>query len=187
MADYNNQNLGTELGWEDEISQESSFVLLPAGEYEFTVDHYVRKRYQGGKNMCACNMAELHLTVDGTTIIDNLYLNSKAEWRLSQFFIGIGQKKKGVPFRPNWNAVPGSRGRLKLGVRTWKGNDGTERQSNEVNEYFEYDPSKLSAPAQTGGWNQPQPNYQQTQMNGYPQPQPTYGAGGNAAWGKGGF
>lgn len=184
MANENN-NLGTELGWDDEISQESSFVLLPAGDYEFTVEHYQRKRYNGGPKMCACNMAELHLTVDGEDITDNLYLNSKAEWRLSQFFLAIGQKKKGVPFRPNWNAVPGARGRLKLGIRTWKANDGSERQSNEVKEYYEYDPAKMTAQPAPQPTYAPQ-QYTQTQMGGYPQPQQTY-AGNAGGWNKGGF
>ena len=37
MDNYNNSNLGQELGWDAEISQESQFVLLPAGDYDFTI------------------------------------------------------------------------------------------------------------------------------------------------------
>ena len=50
--------------------------------------------------MAPCNVANLDLLIkdkDGKEhhVFDSLYLNSKAEWRLSQFFLCIGQKKKG--------------------------------------------------------------------------------------------
>lgn len=181
--DYNNQNanqdMGMEIGWEDEISQESNFVLLDEGDYDFTVTSFERKRYPGGPNMCACNMAVLHLKVGDANVLDNLYLNKKAEWRMSQFFLAIGQKKKGVPCKPNWNAVPGSRGRCKIGIREWTARNGETRQSNEVREYYEPDPNAAptqgtyQAPAQTP-WNKPPQTVSQTAygqqqtMNGYP-------------------
>lgn len=187
MADYNNnQNMGAEIGWDDEIAEESSFVLLEPGDYDFTVTSFERKRYNGGANMCACNMAVLHLDVGGASILDNLYLNKKAEWRMSQFFISIGQKKKGVPCKPNWNLVPGARGRCKIGVREWVGRNGEARQSNEVKEYYEPAPNaaltqpSCQAPAQNS-WNQTQQSYQQQTMGGYQQaaaPKPSWGNGG---------
>jgi hypothetical protein len=180
MANYNNQNMGQEIGWDDEISQEDSRSILPSGDYDFTVDHFVRQRFNGSAKMCACNYAELHLTVDGVDIVDNLYLNSKAEWRISQFFLSIGQKKKGEPFRPNWNAIPGARGRLKLGVRTWKGRDGEDHQSNEVKEFYESTEPANPFPYQAQ--SQPsQPVYQQQRMDAYPAPK------NPSPWGNGKF
>ena len=44
--------------------------------------------------------------------------------------------------RMNWGAVPGSSGMCRVGVRKWTGNDGKERESNEITEF--YDPE--SAP-----------------------------------------
>ena len=32
-----NSNLGYELNWDDEISQESEFEILPEGEYSFSI------------------------------------------------------------------------------------------------------------------------------------------------------
>ena len=34
--------MGRELNWDDEITKDSSFVELPPGDYDFTVDHYER-------------------------------------------------------------------------------------------------------------------------------------------------
>lgn len=174
--EYNNNNnmvdLGAEIGWEDEISEESSFVLLEEGDYDFTVTSYERKRFPGSAKMCACNQVELRLEVGGIPLTDSLFLNKKAEWRISQFLISIGMKRKGVPCKPNWNAIPGSRGRCKVGIRTWTNKNGDRRQSNEIKEYYE--PAPGQAPAQPAcqppvqSWQQP--SYQQQTMGGYPAP-----------------
>ena len=165
MSDNYNANLGAEIGWDDEISQESNFVLLEPGDYDFTVTSFERKRFGGSDKMCACNQAVLHIDVGEATIFDNLFMNKKAEWRISQFFAAIGQKQKGVPFVPNWNAVPGSSGRCKVGVRTWTGNDGEERKNNEIKEFYAPDPGPTT--------QQPaQPSYQQQTMGSYPSGHP---------------
>ena len=109
---------GEALGWDDEISDEGGeYPVLEAGDYNFTVESFQRKRFNGSEKMCACNQVVLKLRIDcpeGVTVEDNLFLNRKTEWKVSQFFIAIGQKQPGVPLRPNWDALPGSRGRCKL-------------------------------------------------------------------------
>lgn len=157
---YTGPDMGAEIGWEDEISQESNFVLVEPGDYDFTVTTFERKRFGGSNKMCACNQAVLHIDVGDATILDNLFMNKKAEWRISQFFTAIGQKQKGVSFIPNWNAVPGSRGRCKVGVRIWKGDDGAERKNNEIKEYYAPDAYELHKQAT-------QSTDQQTTMGGY--------------------
>jgi len=158
MGDYyNNQNMGAEIGWDDEIAEESSFVLLEPGDYPFTVTGFERKRFGGSVKMCACNMAELQIDVGATTVRDKLFLNKKTEWRLSQFFTAIGQKEKGVPFVPNWSAVPGSTGVCKVGMYTWKNDDGEEKKYNEIKEYYAPDNApkttqQTSASKPQGGW-----------------------------------
>ncbi len=148
MSEYTNNNadLGSEIGWDDEITRESEFVLLPEGNYDFTVESLERGRFAGSEKMSPCNMATLTLVVknpetgEDVKIKDTLYLNSKAEWRISQFFLGIGQKKHGEPLRPNWNAVPGSKGRLELTVNTYQ-KDGESRKNNRVSKYLEHKPA----------------------------------------------
>ena len=42
------QQVERELGWDDEIEKDGgSFILLPAGDYNFTVAKFERGRFQG--------------------------------------------------------------------------------------------------------------------------------------------
>lgn len=143
MDNINNSNLGQELGWDAEITQESQFILLPAGDYDFTIKALERGRFAGSDKMCACNMATITLEVrdpatgEAVELKDSLYLNSKAEWKLSQFFLAIGQKKHGEPLRPNWNAVVGSRGKCEITINEYQ-KDGETRKNNRIRNYKEY-------------------------------------------------
>lgn len=142
-----------ELNWDDEILEESSFALLPEGDYNFIVKSFNRGRHSGSAKLPACNKAELEIAVDDGkgnrgTILHNLFLHTKCEGILSAFFISIGQKKHGEPLRMNWNAVIGAKGRCKVAIDKWTGNDGAEKQNNKITKFYE--PSAInSAPAQT--------------------------------------
>lgn len=131
-----------EFNWDDEILEESSFTLLPEGDYDFVVNSFNRGRHSGSAKLPACNKAELEITVDDGKgnkgmIFHNLFLHTKCEGILSAFFISIGQKKHGEPLRMNWNAVIGARGRCKVAVDKWTGNDGTEKQNNKITKFYE--------------------------------------------------
>lgn len=141
------ENIERELDWDDVISKESEFVLLPEGEYDFVVESVERGRYNGGDKLPPCNMAIINLRVkclDGTTakIQNRLFLHSKCEGLLSEFFISIGLKREGEPLKMNWNAVPGASGKCKISIRNWVGKNGETRRSNEVKRFL-----KPSAPA----------------------------------------
>lgn len=131
-----------ELGWEDEIEKDSGFVLLPAGEYEFTVKEFERARFAGSEKMPACNQAKLKLeivTKEGIAVINhNLFLHSRTEGMVSAFFVGIGQKKHGEKLKMNWAKVIGAKGRAKIGVKEYNGKD-----YNEVKQFIE--PSNAQA------------------------------------------
>ena len=137
-----NQNLEAALDWNSEISKESEFELLPEGEYDFEVESFERGRFDGSEKMSACPQANLTLIVkDPDTgksgkVYDTLFLHSKAEWRLSQFFSAIGQKKKGEPLCMNWNLVPGAKGRLKLIINKYTSKNGDQRENNRVSSYL---------------------------------------------------
>ena len=145
MADY----IERELGWDDEIVKESDFTLLPEGDYDFTVTGFERARHEGSEKLPPCNKAILSLrisTPDGdVTLKHNLFLHTKTEGMLSAFFCAIGQKKHGEKLRMNWQAVIGAKGRCKVAIRKWKGNDGIERENNEIKKF--YDPPENTAPA----------------------------------------
>ncbi len=172
-------NQERELGWEDTIEKDGGggFVLLPAGDYFFTVGKFERSRFTGSEKMPACNQAKLELTVHSpehgdVVVFHNLFLHTKTEGLLSSFFSAIGQKKKGEPLRMNWNAVVGSKGKLKLEIRTYM-SQGEERSANQVKSFFSYEdafPAGQQPPAQSHQ-QQPQQNYQQ---HGYQQPQHGY-------------
>lgn len=141
-----------ELGWDDEIEKESSFVLLPAGDYDFTITGFERARYEGSEKLPPCNKAIVSVSIDspeGTaTIKHNLFLHQRCEGLLSAFFIGIGQKKHGEKLRMNWNSVIGAKGRCKVGIRTWKNKDGDEMQSNEIKKFYDPGDAPVGQPAQ---------------------------------------
>jgi len=155
-----------ELGWDDEISRESDFTIIPEGDYDFTVTGFERGRYDGSEKLPPCNMAIVTLAVtlsDGSpaTLKHRLFLHTRCEGLLSAFFTGIGLKRRDEPLRMNWNAVPGARGRCKITVRSWKGKNGEDMQSNDIKKFYE--PAEPTAP-------QAQPQYQQPAPQQYAQP-----------------
>lgn len=113
-----------EYGWDEApISNpdEGGFILLPDGEYPFFVPIFERARHQGSENLPPCNMAIVHLEIEyggrKHIVKHRLYLHSKCQGFLSQFFKGIGLRKKGEDLAMDWNKVSGSRGVVKLGNR----------------------------------------------------------------------
>lgn len=136
-----NQELGQELGWDDTIEQDGNdFILLPPGDYDFKVESFERGRFAGSEKMSACNMATLNIVIEFDNrkafIKHKLFLNTKTEWALSQFFASIGLKKKGEKLKMNWNQVPGSIGRCQVDVREWKKDDGSTGYSNEIKKFY---------------------------------------------------
>lgn len=129
-----------ELQWDDTITKDAAdFILLPEGDYNFTVESFERGRHSGSDKLPACNKAILTLRIDtpeGTAkIMHNLFLHSKTEGMLSAFFTCIGQKKKGEPLKMNWSQVTGSAGRCKIGIHTYT-KDGEERKNNDIKRFY---------------------------------------------------
>lgn len=174
MSDYMN-NDGYELGWDSEIEKEGEpFVIAEPGDYNFTVINFERARFEGSAKMPPCNQAKLTLRLemaDGSVcdVKHNLFLHSKTEWRLCEFFTAIGQRKHGQKVAMNWNAVIGARGRCKISKRSFKNKEGKEMWTNDVDKFYEPDSNDL--PFRTD--NLPQP----ASVN-YPVSQPAYQAQG---------
>ena len=146
MADFER-----ELDWDDEISKESEFTLLPEGDYKFTVVGFNRGRHNGSAKLPACNKAELELKVDDGkgntgTILHNLFLHTKTEGMISAFLIAIGQKKHGEPTRPNWNAMVGAQGRCKVGIHEWVNDKGETMKINQIKKFYDHESPAASAP-----------------------------------------
>lgn len=144
------EDMGYELSWDAAIEKESpEFILLPEGDYEFTVTKFERARHNGSDKLPPCNKAIVHLSIEtpeGISIIQHqLFLHSKTESMLSAFFTGIGQKKKNEKITMNWNAVVGSKGRCHVYVDAWSGRDGEERKSNKVRKFYEPEETQTSS------------------------------------------
>lgn len=161
-----------ELGWDDEIEKDGSdFILLPEGDYNFTVAKFERARFQGSEKMPACNQAKLEITIHSpehgdVTIFHNLFLHTKTEGLLSNFFAGIGQKKKGERLRMNWNAVIGAKGQCFIEHNKYMVK-GEERVNNQVKKFYPYE----EAMGQQQQSNPQQQGYQQQNSQGYQQQQ----------------
>lgn len=142
MNEYD--SMSRELGWDDEIQQDNSpFQLLPEGDYKFTVKKFERARHNGSEKIPPCNKAVLTLSVSNAnvsgTVQTHLFLHSKFEWKLCQFFTAIGQRRHGEAIRMNWGSVPGATGACHVGVRQWRGTDDKNHESNEIKEFYDPD------------------------------------------------
>lgn len=143
-----------EFGWEDTIQNDSTFEVLPEGDYAFTVKGFERARHNGSEKLPPCNKAVLKIEVsDGarsTTLDHNLFLHSKTEGMLCAFFNAIGQRQHGQAMRMDWSRVTGARGRCKLGIRKWTGNQGQAMESNQIVRFYDA-AEAVPAPAYKAG------------------------------------
>lgn len=131
-----------EFGWDSAIENDSDFQLLPEGDYNFRIVKFERGRHNGSDKLPPCNKAILTIELwNGsakTTIEHNLFLHSKCEGLLCEFFTAIGQRKHGERLVPKWNEVIGSTGTCKVSVREWTSNrDGRTMQSNDIKRFYE--------------------------------------------------
>lgn len=151
MSDY--PNAPHELGWDDEITNDSSYVLLDEGDYQFTVTAFERARFPGSAKIPPCSKAIFTLAVEtseGTAFVPyEIIMWSTFDWKRAEFFRAIGQKKRGEPLRPRWNETVGSQGRGHFKTRTFTKKDGTEGTVNDVEKLYDYDPAAMTT---GGGW-----------------------------------
>lgn len=169
-------NHGHELGWDDEIEQESSWILLPEGDYCFTVEKFDRARHPGSEKIPPCNKAIVSFRVfdsKGCSVLitENMYLHTSMEWKLSEFFASIGMKQKGEKAQMNWNEVCGKSGVCHVKIRNYKKDGDKEGEksgrANQIDKlYPAYDQPRISTAAQTA--YTPQQSFVQTYT---PQPQ----------------
>ena len=140
------------MDWDSAIEDDGQggFVLLPEGDYEFTVTGMERARHNGSAKIPACNKAILTLSVETASgvaqVKTSLLLYKTVEWKLSSFFRCIGQKKHGERLVMDWNAVLGSTGMAHFIQRTFTGNDGTLKKANDVQYFIDYIAPEKMAP-----------------------------------------
>lgn len=137
---YNNE----EFDWEDYVEEDSKFVLLEPGEYNFTV-----KKFERGTSRQGNKKATMTLEVgDGnqTTIVkDDISLLKTAEWKISEFFRSVGLKKHGEKVQMRWNETVGLSGRCSVSIREYEKRDGSTGKINDIDTYLD-PPTKDEAP-----------------------------------------
>lgn len=138
------QDKGTALGWGDEGQvQDNSFDVVPEGEYDYEVVNFKRERFGGSDKMSACPVAALQLKCTNpqtgvtATGFCRLFLNSKVQWRIAQFFKSCGlidpNAAEGTSMPMSlFDRVVGATGRVKVKVTKSK-RDGREYENNDFN------------------------------------------------------
>ncbi|PKK98678.1 MAG: hypothetical protein CVV57_05695 [Tenericutes bacterium HGW-Tenericutes-2] len=131
------------MDWNDAIEEDGQeYVLLPEGDYNFTVTNFERGRFPGGPKVPACNKATITVQVDTkegiATVKFDLLLYRSLEWRISSFFRCIGQKKHGEKLTMDWNKVIGSKGRAHFKQRSYTNNQGEEKFTNDIERFIDY-------------------------------------------------
>lgn len=141
MSDFVNE--GYELNWDSEIENEGSeFVIVDPGDYNFTVVNFERGRFQGSAKMPPCNQAKLTIRLDiPDGICDmkhNLFLHTKMEWKLCEFFTSIGQRQSGQRVAMNWNTVIGAKGKCRVTKRSFPSKDDPTkiRWANDIEKFY---------------------------------------------------
>lgn len=127
------------FNWDSTIENDGSdFKLLDPGVYPFTVKALEKSYYNGGSKIPPCPKALLTLRVNGETdVTDGLLLDDSLEWKLCQFFTAIGARRHGEKLKMDWDGVVGRAGYVEIGHRKWTGNDGQERDANQVERYVD--------------------------------------------------
>lgn len=134
------------MSWDDVLEDDGrEFVVLPEGDYDFTVTAYERGSFPGGAKIPACPKATVTLDIDNdqgiATARVDLLLYRTLEWKIASFFRAIGQKKLGEKVSMNWGKVIGERGRAHFRPRSYTKN-GEERQVNDVVRFYDREQSE---------------------------------------------
>lgn len=158
MENYSNRP--DDFGWDSIIENESSFVLLPEGEYPFTVTGFERGHHNGSEKLPPCPKAILTVEIDGgekgrASVKHSLFVSRKTEGLLCAFFLSIGRKKHGEPLKMDWSNLVGVTGRCKVGIRVSNTNGN---EYNEIKSFLEPAAPAVAAPtyqAPAGGFAPP--------------------------------
>ena len=139
---FNDPNI---LRWDDVLENDGEeWILLPEGDYTYTVTDFERSQFPGSAKIPPCPKAILTLRVDTeqgpVTVRTDLLMYRTMDWKISAFFRSIGQKQYGVKMSMNWSTVIGSRGRAHFRPREYTTRDGRTHRVNDVERFLDFDP-----------------------------------------------
>jgi len=107
--------------------EEQGYVLLPPGEYDFTIDSVDYGDYNGSTKIPPCGMVTVNLHVDtdkGRAFLSNrFYICKECSGLIAAFMKSIGDLKDGQKtFTPDWDHIQGKTGIVKTSQREYQGN-----------------------------------------------------------------
>mgnify|MGYP003301278735 CR=1 FL=1 len=108
-------------------NEETEYVLLAPGEYQFTVDSVDFGDYNGSANTPACPMVTVNIHVDteqGRAFLkNNFYMCRERSGLIAAFWKSIGLLKDGQKtFTTDWDSITGKTGLVKTSQREYNGN-----------------------------------------------------------------
>lgn len=168
------------IGWDEDfiVQEESEFVTLEEGDYDFEIVNFERTQYSGSEKVPPCMRLDVKLRVtDGiktATITEKIFLIKKFEWKLSDLLASVGLAKTKDAARPAMiQQSIGLKGRCHV-TKT----EGTKSGTffNNVSKFHRKAENQLSgftpAPSATPPQQFTQPQYQAPQQpQYYTQPQ----------------
>ena len=132
-----------EMTWDDVLENTSPYVLLPEGDYCFTVTDLERGHFPGSAKIGACAQATLTLEVTTKNGIAKckvfLYSHPRCKQRIEYFFRCIGQLKYGQEAHIDWSKVVGAHGYAHFRPNTYTNKEGITHTYNSVVYYYSYD------------------------------------------------
>lgn len=152
------QGTERELDWNSSIENDNDFVLLDPGQYQFIVEKFERARHSGTPKLPPCNKAVLTLKVfddsNSISIVHNLFLHSKTEGMLCQFFKSIGARKHGEKLVMDWSKVIGAKGYCKIKIDEFESNKepGKKLHSNKIDKFLDPEEESKAASFEPGNF-----------------------------------
>lgn len=162
MAEYTNLDPNLELDWDGEVSNEGGFVLLPEGDYPYTITKFERARYNGSSKVPPCRMAQLTVDVHGEQgdayITCRLFLLAKFQRKIAELFVSLGlASPDDEKVRMQWDRVQGGTGICHVAQREYTKQSGPHAgetgTANEITKFLPPPAPKAAEPAQPA-WQQ---------------------------------
>ena len=134
------------MGWDDVLENDGEeYVILPEGDYCFTVVNFERGQFPGGQKIPPCPKATVTLNIDndeGLAIARvDMILYKTVEFKIAAFYRSIGAKKRSESVAMNSPGLIGKRGRAHFRPRTYTGRDGQDHRVNDVERFLDYEPA----------------------------------------------
>jgi hypothetical protein len=134
-----------ELKWDENVdATKKEFIALTPGKYRFRVKSFERARHGGSKSLPPCNKAVLKCEImdEGgavLAVIDHqLFLHTKTQGFLAQFFKALGVKAQDGRINMDWNKSIGKTGFCKVinKIETKKDNPSEKVIFNNIEKFL---------------------------------------------------